>query len=164
MFLFYRWTLLPKTEVAAVILPMEVRWFLVRFNCIHLFRMHVMLIVRVAAHTNVCDESKNVLTCLGEMKMQFNAEIMEREKMKAFFRMPDEALYHKIIICTYENVPAVAVVFYKKSTKEPFTFRIAPADYFSAEELIEIFKIYEFRGGEMRDDWYDVFSKWLDQL
>lgn len=109
-------------------------------------------------------ESKNMLTCLGEMKMQFNAEIVEREKMKAFFRMPDEALYHKIIICTYENVPAVAVVFYKKSTKEPFAFRIAPADYFSAEELIEIFKIFEFRGGEIRDDWYDIFSKWLKQL
>lgn len=96
--------------------------------------------------------------------MQFNAEIMESEKMKAFFRMPDEVLYQKIIICNYENAPAVAVVFYKKSTKEPFAFRIASADYFSSEELIEIFKVYEFRGGEIRDDWYDTFSKWLKQL
>ena len=51
-----RGTLLPKTEAAAVILPMEVRWLSVRFNCIHLLRMHVMLIVRVATHTNVRDE------------------------------------------------------------------------------------------------------------
>lgn len=94
--------------------------------------------------------------------MKLNDEIMEREKMKAFFQKPQGTLFTKIEICNYENKPAIVIAFWNR--REPFAFRMKAAEYFTADELIEIFKIQTFRGGEIWDDWYNIFSQWVEQI
>lgn len=95
--------------------------------------------------------------------MKLNTEIMEREKMRAFMSKPSETLYNRIKICNYESKAAIINVFYNKK-REPFAFRIAPAESFSQDELIELFKVLFWRGGEIDDEWYDVYSKWVNQI
>lgn len=38
------------------------------------------------------------------------------------------------------------------------------AEYFTADELIEIFKIQTFGGGAIMDDWYNIFSQWVERI
>ena len=95
--------------------------------------------------------------------MKLNDEIMEREKMKAFFQKPQGTLFTRIEICNYENKPAIVITFWNKR-RDMIAFRMKAAEYFTADELVEIFKIQTFRGGEIRDDWYDIFSQWVEQI
>lgn len=95
--------------------------------------------------------------------MKLNDEIMEREKMKAFFQKPQGTLFTGIEICNYENKPAIVITFWNKR-RDMIAFRMKAAEYFTADELVEIFKIQTFRGGEIRDDWYDIFSQWVEQI
>lgn len=95
--------------------------------------------------------------------MKLNDEIMEREKMKAFFQKPQGTLFTRIEICNYENKPAIVITFWNKR-RDMIAFRMKAAEYFTADELVEIFKIQTFGGGEIRDDWYDIFSQWVEQI
>lgn len=95
--------------------------------------------------------------------MKLNDKIMEREKMKAFFQKPQGTLFTRIEICNYENKPAIVITFWNKR-RDMIAFRMKAAEYFMADELVEIFKIQTYGGGEIRDDWYDIFSQWVEQI
>lgn len=94
--------------------------------------------------------------------MILNEEVMAREKIKAFFQKPQGALFSRIEICNYENKPAIVISFW--NNRNPIAFRMELAEYFTADELVEIFKVQTFRGGEIRDDWYDIFSQWIERI
>ncbi len=94
--------------------------------------------------------------------MILNEEVMAREKMKAFFQKPQGTMFSRIEICNYENKPAIVISFW--NNRNPIAFRMEAAEYFTADELVEIFKIQTFRGGEIRDDWYDIFSQWIERI
>ena len=94
--------------------------------------------------------------------MILNEEVMAREKMKAFFQKPQGALFSRIEICICENKPAIVISFW--NNRNPIAFRMESAEYFTADELVELFKVQTFRGGEIRDDWYDIFSQWIERI